>query len=191
MKKVVFFDFFGVISSECAPFFFRNHFSPEEADRVKSEICILGDTGAINEEEFYEKIAERTNISAEEVAKEMQGIPCINKELVEIIKQIRQKYPVYLLSNAIGTFLRRILENNNLYPLFDKVFISSEFKKAKPNKEFFEYVLRDLNIDPQDALFIDDNPANVAGAQACGIDSILFVGNEDFKKNYVSYFEKF
>ena len=191
MKKVVFFDFFGVISSECAPFFYRNHFSPEEADRVKNEICVLGDTGAINEEEFYEKIAKRTNITAEEVAKEMQGIPCINNEHVDIIKQIRQKYPVYLLSNAIGTFLRRILEKNDLYPLFDKVFISSEFKKAKPNKEFLEYVLRDLNIDSQDALFIDDNPANVAGAQACGIDSVLFVGNEDFKEKFVSYFENF
>ena len=70
----------------------------------------------------------------------MQELVRINDGLVEMIKKIRQKYKVYLLSNAVSGFLRRILKNHDLYQLFDKVFISSEMKIAKPNKEFFEFL---------------------------------------------------
>ena len=190
MKKVVFFDFFGVISSEVAPFFFRKYFSNEEADKIKNEICSLGDIGEIIEEDFYKKISERVELTPNQVAKELQGFVHINEQLVEMIKSIKQKYPVYLLSNAVSGFLRRILENNDLYQLFDKVFISSEMKIAKPNKEFFEYVLKETGVNPQDAVFVDDNPNNINGAKDCGIEGILFVGNQDFEQKFTSYFGK-
>ena len=94
------------------------------------------------------------------------------------------------MSNAVSGFLRRILENNDLYQLFDKVFISSEMKIAKPNKEFFEYVLKETGVNPQDAVFVDDNPNNINGAKDCGIEGILFVGNQDFEQKFTSYFGK-
>ena len=58
MKKAVFFDFFGVISCEIAPIWFRRHFDDKEADQIKKDIVSLGDIGIIDEDETYRRIYE-------------------------------------------------------------------------------------------------------------------------------------
>ena len=144
--------------------------------------------GIITEEEMYQKISEQINVTPELIAKEWQELIHINGELVEYIKRVKKKYPVYLLSNAIEPFLTRILKEHDLYPLFDKIFISSEMGIAKPGTEFFLHVLNDLGIDPKDAVMIDDNPSNIAGARAAGIDGIIFTDNESFTKEFEGYY---
>lgn len=188
MKTVVLFDFFGVISSEIAPIWFRRHLDDSAADKIKSDIVSLADVGIITEEEMYQKISEQINVTPELIAKEWQELIHINGELVEYIKRVKKKYPVYLLSNAIEPFLTRILKEHDLYPLFDKIFISSEMGIAKPGTEFFLHVLNDLGIDPKDAVMIDDNPSNIAGARAAGIDGIIFTDNESFTKEFEGYY---
>ena len=189
MKNTVLFDFFGVISSEIAPFWFRRHFNDEESDRIKAEIVSLGDVGALTEEETYQRISERTNIPPEQIEKEWMELVVINEDLVSFVKEIRNKYPIYLLSNAIGPFLTRILQQYGLYDLFDKIYISSEMKIAKPDPAFYQYVLKDLGLEPADAVMIDDNPANIAGAAACGIDGILFSSNDAFRREFDAHFD--
>ena len=50
-NKVILFDFFGVISSEVSPIFFKRYFNEEEALEIKEEIMSKGDKGELNEEE--------------------------------------------------------------------------------------------------------------------------------------------
>ncbi len=188
MKKIVFFDFFGVIGSEIAPIWFRKYLEDEDADKIKSEIVSLGDVGKISEWEMYEMISKRLNVKPEQIAQEWQDLVSINDELVGEILKIKEKYPVYLLSNAIEPFLVRILEKYQLFSLFDKVYISSKMGIAKPSGEFFQYVINDLHVDPEDVVMIDDNPSNLAGAASCGIDGILFSENNSFKREFDSYF---
>lgn len=188
MKNTVLLDFFGVISSEIAPFWFRRHFNDEESDRIKAEIVALGDVGQLTEAETYQKISERTNVPPEQIAREWLELVTINQELVSFVKQIKGKYPVYLLSNAIEPFLTRILEQYALKDLFDKIYISSEMKIAKPAPAFYQYVLADLGLDPANAVMIDDNPANIAGAASCGIDGIVFSSNDAFRREFDAYF---
>lgn len=188
MKNIVFFDFFGVISSEIAPIWFRQYLGDEEANEIKTEIVSLADIGKLSEYETYEKISQKINIPPEQVAREWESLVKINEELVAIIKSIRKKYPVYLLSNAIDPFLTRILEAHDLFGLFDKIYISSQMKIAKPNKEFFQYVLNDLELDPKKVVMIDDNPDNLVGASLCGIDGILFSTNDTFKREFDKFF---
>lgn len=45
---------------------------------------------------------------------------------------------------------------------------------VKPNTDYFEYVLKELLIDLQKAVFIDDNLKNVVAAQSVGIPSFCF-----------------
>ncbi len=189
MKKAVFFDFFGVISGEVSPVWFRRHFSPEEAARVKEEICSRADAGELLEEDFYREVSARTGVAPETVAREMWEIIAINEELRDFILRLRRRYPVYLLSNAMSSFLRRILEENDLYPLFDRVFISAEMRVAKPSADFFRTVLGALSLSGEDAVMIDDNAKNLAGAREAGIDGILFTDNASFKTALDGYFD--
>lgn len=189
MKNVIFFDCFGVICDEIAPVWLRRHFSAEEAPIVKEEICSRADAGELLEEDFYREVSARTGVAPEVVAREMWEIIQINTELRDFILRLREKYPVYLLSNAMSSFLRRILEENDLYPLFDRVFISSEMRLAKPSPDFFRAALTELELSPEDVVMIDDNEKNLIGAREAGIDGILFRGNESLYRELAAYYD--
>ena len=189
MKKAIFFDFFGVISGEVAPIWLRRHFSAEEAPIIKEEICSRADAGELLEEDFYREVSARTGVAPDVVAREMWEIIKINEELRDFILRLRRRYPVYLLSNAMSSFLRRILEENDLYPLFDRVFVSAEMRMAKPSPDFFRTVLCELDLKGEDVLMIDDNAKNLAGAREAGIDGILFTDNASLYRHLAAYYD--
>jgi len=51
----------------------------------------------------------------------------------------------------------------------------------KPNALMFNTALSELNIKPQEALFIDDSIKNVEGASKLGIESILMIRDKNCK----------
>lgn len=51
----------------------------------------------------------------------------------------------------------------------DGVYYSSEVGHMKPSLEYFMAILDDLQLEPQEALFIDDNLRNIETAQSMGI----------------------
>lgn len=54
----------------------------------------------------------------------------------------------------------------------DKVYWSYELGLAKPDPRYFQAVLKDLGIGPEEFLFVDDQPANLLAARALGIDVV-------------------
>lgn len=60
------------------------------------------------------------------------------------------------------------------WSLFDGVFTSGEAGMRKPDKAFFHYVLRRIELAPELVTFIDDKKQNVLAAQTLGINSIVF-----------------
>lgn len=182
MKKVILFDFFGVISSEVSPIFFKRYFNEEEAKIVKEEIMSKGDKGELNEEEIYDLISKRVNITPLKVKEDFKELIHINYELVNYIKELKKEYRIYLLSNAISSFLRRIIKENNLYELFNEVYISGEIKLIKPYKEYFNYVIEKEDLDPSMCIMIDDNKKNIEGAISCNLNGIVFTNNKDLKE---------
>ena len=181
-NKVILFDFFGVISSEVSPIFFKRYFNEEAAKIVKEEIMSKGDNGELNEEEIYELIASRMNMTPLKIKEDFNDLIKINFELVEYIKELKKEYRVYLLSNAMSSFLRRILDKYNLYELFNGVYISSEIRLIKPYEEFFNYVINKENIDPSNAVMIDDNKKNIDGALSCNLNGIVYTDVKDLKE---------
>ena len=56
--------------------------------------------------------------------------------------------------------------------LFDVTIFSSEVGCRKPSPEIFNIALRELDITPQEAIFLDDFPAMAQGAREIGIHAI-------------------
>ena len=52
------------------------------------------------------------------------------------------------------------MKENKIYHYFDKIYVSSIYGVEKKDKVFFDYPLKDFNIKPGEALFIDDNELN-------------------------------
>lgn len=60
----------------------------------------------------------------------------------------------------------------------DGQYYSCDIGHAKPSAEFFEHILDDVRLTPGQVLFIDDQPANVAGARAVGLRAELWTSSD-------------
>lgn len=65
-----------------------------------------------------------------------------------------------------GGFMQRAL---GYQEHFDDAFYSCDMGLAKPDPAYFTHIVRRLDLTPERALFVDDVPANVAGAREAGL----------------------
>lgn len=56
----------------------------------------------------------------------------------------------------------------------ERVIDCSDGPAFKPDRRAYQWALSLLDADAQEVLFVDDQPVNVNGARACGIESICF-----------------
>ena len=70
---------------------------------------------------------------------------------------------------------RSVAERLGLYDEVSVVILSFEVGAAKPSPEIFDRALRSLNVEPENALFVDDQAAYCDGAAALGIQTVLIV----------------
>lgn len=95
--------------------------------------------------------------------------------------RLKPKYKLGLLTNSPSPFVRDILKRYQLGDLFHSIIISSEIGCAKPDLKIYEEIVRSLAVDVADALMIDDNPVNVAGAIAAGMGGLVYHSFDQLK----------
>ena len=66
---------------------------------------------------------------------------------------------------------------------FDEVTFSYELGVVKPYAAIYQNAVQGLGVAPDEALFLDDRPANVEGARATGLAAEIFTSWEDFLAN--------
>ncbi len=91
-----------------------------------------------------------------------------------IIRALRKKYRVYLLSN-INEIHRLYVEKQPYWEpeIFDEIFWSCQLGSRKPEPEIYKKVLDKTGVKPGEVIFFDDMEANVLAAQRLGIQAIL------------------
>lgn len=93
----------------------------------------------------------------------------------------RLKKAVFSNTNALhaAVFEARY---GDLLARFDRVFLSNELGLRKPERRAFERVAAELGVAPKRILFLDDNAANIAGAQAVGMRTVLVGSIDDTRR---------
>lgn len=83
--------------------------------------------------------------------------------------------PLYAITNFSGEFWPpfRAREAAFFAPFRD-VVVSGDEKMMKPDAAIYRLALKRFGLRAEDAVFIDDNAANVAGAKAVGVHALLF-----------------
>jgi 2-haloacid dehalogenase len=102
---------------------------------------------------------------------------------VELFKQLKDsgKYNIYALTNWSAETFPVALERYAFLNWFDGIVVSGTEKMRKPSPSFYQLLLNRYNVNPSEALFIDDNLRNVLAAQKLGITSIHFSSAEQLK----------
>ena len=174
MKKLLLFDCFGVVMREVAPYWFRRYYTDEEADRIKEETMHDGDVGAIPDDELYSRLGKTVGVPGDAIRREWEELVFPNRDTIALIRELKSRYRVVLLSNAMSGYLRYALDKCGIADLFDDVIVSAEVKLVKPDPAIFRLALERAGVDAKNALMIDDVEKNLDGAKAVGIDGYLF-----------------
>jgi FMN phosphatase YigB (HAD superfamily) len=89
------------------------------------------------------------------------------------IKDLLGVAPISAISNHRHEWIRPVLNEWGIDKYLEKIFISSETGEVKPDPEAIEYALNDLNISPEEAIFVDDQERNTKSAEEMGLRVIL------------------
>lgn len=84
--------------------------------------------------------------------------------------------PLYAITNFAAPFWDAYRPTEPLFGHFRDVVVSGAEKIAKPDPAIYRLAERRFGHPAQAMLFIDDNPANIAGARALGWQVHLFAG---------------
>jgi len=95
---------------------------------------------------------------------------------VRILKALKQAntHKIYGLTNWSAETFPIALERYDFLQLFEGIVVSGVEKLKKPDPKIYQLLLSRYQIEPKEALFIDDSARNVAGAKAVGMQAIHF-----------------
>ncbi len=92
----------------------------------------------------------------------------IDTDLLAYIDRVRTEYQAGLLSNATSS-ARRFFKESGIAAHFDAITISGEEGVMKPDERIYRIALARLNVEPNEAIFVDDFSENVVAARALGM----------------------
>ena len=161
-------------------------FPPSEIQKKLQELRLfdIHGNGDLDDPSFraqLRKLLHKEEVSDDAIDKAFNALLLdIPHERIELLKRLRSKYRLFLLSNTNYIHIKKVNEIlydtsgiNNLDQLFDKVYYSHELKLSKPDIRIYHKVLEENNLLPEETLFLDDVKENIEGAISAGISGAI------------------
>jgi putative hydrolase of the HAD superfamily len=97
----------------------------------------------------------------------------LDEALIAYIRSLRPRYRTGIISNA-WPGAREELRGRINGETFDAILFSAEEGLKKPDPELYRRALARLNVQPGEAVFVDDFSENVEAARALGLAGVHF-----------------
>lgn len=172
--KAIIFDFFGVFCAESAKYWYAAHSIDEPYETIRTRIVNPYDKGVLSAHDAYAELGKVARLSEEAVHADWLSRAKVDTNMVAYGRELGTRYTTALCTNANAQFLKEIFTANGLDMLFPTVVISSEEHLLKPDPEIYRLTLSRMKCTPEETVFIDDRPGNVASAQTLGMRGIVF-----------------
>jgi len=137
------------------------------------------ETGAIGRDDFALAIVDEfgCSVGADEFLAAFTWWPrSVFPGALELVQSMRSHYRLASVSNTNEIHWDRFSNTWKLDAAFHHNFPSYLVGKLKPDAEYFEHVLAELDVAPARVLFIDDNAINVQAAAKLGMHTRRVVG---------------
>lgn len=133
---------------------------------------VLGDLGKL---EYLDGVME--------VVGQMRTGKSINQNVVDLIKQLRNKgYKTGLLSNNSKDAADK-MRATGIGEYFDVFIVSAEVGMMKPDVQIFELFANQLDVKLHELIFVDDAQRSLSSASECGFTPVLFKSYEQLVDN--------
>jgi HAD superfamily hydrolase (TIGR01509 family) len=143
---------------------------------VRSPSFVQALRGQITEEQLWRDVAQSIGDDPTQwsmIADTFYSAVRVNEVLADFLRSLRPHYRTAILSNAPDG-IRAWIQRFHLDQAVDEIIISAEVQVSKPYPDIFQLAAHRLGVQPQEAIFIDDEPRFIAGAQAVGMTGVLF-----------------
>lgn len=181
-SKAIIFDCFGVFYVDPVLAYVDDPRSPKDTVNVMRELDEQADRGRLSKSAFIDKASELLGLSPLEVDERFFRGHVRNDELLGFVRELRVHYKVALLSNIGADMMDGFFTPQERTELFDAVVLSGGTGYAKPDPEIFWLTCKRLNVEPQEAVMIDDRLDNCAGARAAGLRAVQYESFAQMKR---------
>jgi HAD superfamily hydrolase (TIGR01509 family) len=110
---------------------------------------------------------------SQSIRKEFFDGDVLDRSLIQLMRDLRVKYKIGLISNAWND-LRDYIVRQKFADVFDTMIISAEVGVVKPDAKIFQIALDQLQIQAKEAMFVDDFKVNIEGCEKVGMKGFLF-----------------
>jgi len=144
-------------------------------------------TGRCTDEEWRCAIARKLatttcpDIATEVVRRWSMSSGTVNTPCSQLLERLSKSVQIALVTNATSR-LNEDLRTLGISEKFAAVFNSSQMGVAKPQRAFFEHVIRATGMTPSATLYVDDSGSNVSSARELGIQSHLYEDAENLRR---------
>lgn len=149
--------------------------------------------GELDMNSYWLAVANELNLSAEalqDLRDDFYSGDRLDPNLIGLTRTMRQRgVRVGLLSNNSRLLLGE-MKSLGVDRLFDAIVISAQIGVMKPHPRAYLTVLEQLDVQPQDAVMVDDATANIKGAQAVGMSAIQFTRDLDLQTALDKWLQK-
>ena len=140
------------------------------------------ESGRMDETTFFIELKTRLELPqpVAEIAADWADIFTANKPVHGLAHQLKDAgYALVLGSNTNAVHARQFRQQfAELLDRFDGLVMSHEVGAMKPAKPFYERCHNVAGARPDECIFIDDMPENVAGARAAGLHALHYTDTD-------------
>lgn len=150
--------------------------SPEEIHRaIEQSGRALLKVGGLTPRKYVNRLNKNlhSNLTIQEVRTIWNKSLRIDPNMIALLKTLKQRYPLFLLSN-LNDLDWQAINQTELVNYFDDFFLSFELKIKKPDPLIFQEVVDITGTPANNLLFIDDQAKNTTVAAQLGMQSIQF-----------------
>ena len=144
-------------------------------------------SGKISPQKFYKEVCRRTGtkISYTKFKEAFDVFTKKNYPVVKIIKRLRKRYKLLLLSNTnilhFNTAKKKF--NNPVLENFNSFILSYKIKMIKPDRNIYQHTIKVAKAKPSEIVFVDDMERNIRGAKKLGIHGIRYTSAKKLEKD--------
>jgi HAD superfamily hydrolase (TIGR01509 family) len=141
------------------------------------------EVGRISDRQFIDSIRQLTGISVSDEAI-VNGWNALlldfPPERIQLLRQLRKSYRLFLFSNTNALHLAALRKTysdafggGSLEDHFEKTYYSHLLGMRKPDRESFEFIIRENQLAVGETMFVDDAIVNVEGAEQVGLRGLF------------------
>lgn len=175
MIKAIIFDFFGVVGQSTYQLVIEDMQITPEQSTALTDLHKTFDNGYIDDNQFLHNYADILGLDYQDFIKkyyESEDRFSNSYRMLALVEDLKKNHKVGLLSNVGIDGYTKFIEPIKHH--FDVVVTSFESGLAKPDISIFEHTAARLSCDTSECVMIDDSAINCKGAQAAGMNAIVF-----------------